>query len=1166
MRIHAYRFRYPLAAGLALGAMAAAAASAEQDQDLAIKDYITVTDTRRSTTNFNVETIRGMEFDDAGTLWAVNTHGSTLVAYDWDATDPGAPIAPLLQHRTLNNPSALALWTDTGGREFAIVVGGGTHGVVKQDRGTGEIVAYVGLPSEPMDIVIDPERDLAFISCGGSFDVFEATGPQSGGVVVQLELGSFDSTSVRNHFIDSVRPTFLSIDVNDGDVENFVYVAPLLSGNRTTFLIDGTGDGSAVVMNDLPDDDLFRITEGGLVEDWLDGVSTLLTAHGRNPSTGEYWMAGVDLFNAAQTSEPAHRGRFAENHVVVIDDTAPGMPVMQPRSLDGAAPSAFPAAADKPASFPFGLAFDGDGNGFVAGSTGDVVRHLDSSGVTQRSLGLPEGSIPRSLAVSPDERWLFVYAWGTNRLLRFDRQTLLDPSATSIGTPAQFDLGADPQPAAVKAGRELWYDADNSNDAFNNVPGKVSCNTCHPRGGADALGWELSDPPFDRKDLMVTQSLLSIEDTFPYHWRGERTLSDFNAGFFGILGGTPLAADDLADFEAFVFSLQAPANPRQNLDRRIDDARAVAVFTPPGGSQITGSATHGQILFHNEPDALSGFSPTSRCVDCHSAESGTNGLITPDVLSAIPSNANLETTHLRQLHHKIFQPIVTGNLGGVQVDRPRGGFGIAQDGQDLDVLDLLSPAVFFTQTGAQQNQFRADAASFVAQFDQGIAPRAHFAVQLDDPDVVAQVAEMTTQAAKGWIDLAAVGVINGGPSSVGLFYDPDVDRFRFTEVAAASFTFSDLQVLGAAGIFDLLFVGLPPGNAFRFAVDPDDDGLSNATEGGLGTEPNNPDSDGDMLSDGYETFTTHSPPLDPNIFNGNPLASDSALPTLGSQAEIFDHATGRIAKFFVTFSEPVTYDIQVLRFDPVAGTFGNFGPLQRRPGRRTFDTVVAQGLLPSIDGFAFRDDLYRIELQLRDEAGNTNTVTLPSGSPTASVQSRPAVVGTGIAASVVGAFTVSHSGNATTVTVDLDDVWDGATTTPGGTTPAGTLSNQKSLILQLLEETSPGEFTPVPLASITPVAPTRVESVLTVAATPVFTFGNPNDKIDGPFLVSDPTDGNGVATLSFTTSGITAGTNMRVVMLGAFESILPTVFAGFSPRFWQQPMTPPALRVQPFVF
>jgi hypothetical protein len=132
------------------------------------------------------------------------------------------------------------------------------------------------------------------------------------------------------------------------------------------------------------------------------------------------------------------------------------------------------------------------------------------------------GSIPFDLALDATGTLLYTYCWGTNTV---QVNSLLQP-----GVSWTLELGVDPTPERIRDGRTLWYDGERSLNA------RFSCNTCHPGGRSDLLGWSITDDPNDPKDVMVTQSLLSIEDTFPFHWRGERSLLDFNGAFPGLLG------------------------------------------------------------------------------------------------------------------------------------------------------------------------------------------------------------------------------------------------------------------------------------------------------------------------------------------------------------------------------------------------------------------------------------------------------------------------------------------------------------------------------------------------------------------------------------------------------------------------------------------------------
>ena len=153
---------------------------------------------------------------------------------------------------------------------------------------------------------------------------------------------------------------------------------------------------------------------------------------------------------------------------------------------------------------------------------------------------------------------------------------------------ASVPLGLDPTPDQIRRGRNVFLDGSRSKD------GRFSCASCHPRGMTDMLAWPLRGDPTDEKDIMLTQSLLSIADTFPHHWRGERALVDFKKAFGGLLGAhankVPSVAE-MEDFMVYVRALQAPANPVQNYLRVVDDAAGTTHPSVPAGSAIAGQTT-----------------------------------------------------------------------------------------------------------------------------------------------------------------------------------------------------------------------------------------------------------------------------------------------------------------------------------------------------------------------------------------------------------------------------------------------------------------------------------------------------------------------------------------------------------------------------------------------
>jgi len=942
---------------ICIGSSGKAQGAAEQRELYPKGHYAQLTNVYRDHVNFNVETVSGLAIASDGDFYAINTHGSLLTRHADDTPEPEGSWA------TVHNPVSMGILGD-----LALVAGGSSHALAIHDRFNGEVLVIHRLPNEPGDLVIDELTGIVYVAS------------QAENIVVAIDVNDLsDVREVRRYTIPGEKPRFMNIDVHPVSGDRSLIVAPMLSGNNTIpvpgrkgtdlSLEQSTGDVfnlSVLAEGGLPDEDLFVIP---LVGDSLPAqfnsgrqAGTLMMAHGRNPVTGEYWALNVDLHNdiPGQRAESELTGIFATNALTIFSptglDTVKGLP-NRVVDLDDAN-HLLPGdqyASETSVSFPYALAFvPADSPNFpgwaaIASSTGDLVALMNPSGNRMSTIALPKGSIPRDLIVEPMGRWLGVYCWGTNEIRVYILSDLSLPSMN-------LELGVDPTPEPIKQGREIFYDAHPS------MHGRTTCATCHASGGGDNLSWKLSGLGDDQKDVMITQSLIGIQDTPLYHWREERTLEDFNVAFPGLLGhDEPLdespdaELDDLVDF---IQSLQAHANHEQNLRRVLRDEPTARKFR----NGFAGSAVRGQDVFLTVPSGS-----TLSCGECHIFPSGTLGVAVPDADPAICRAQGVGVAHLRQMNHRdqdlveVSDPIF-GPTGSVLL--PRGGHALLHSG---NVLDIFAFAEGFEALTPQQ---QSDVAAFLHQYDQGTAPAAHFAIQMTADNVDAAETRVRNlllrQAGRGWIDVVAFGlfgmdnsrhlrwVYRPGPGGTeGVF---ESDGLTLTRT-----TLSQLATLTSNGMTRPVFLGLVPGTGPMWALDPDGDGLNRDQEGANGTDVDDIDTDDDTFPDGYEV--THG--SDPLVANAS--VNDSSPPLLRPGFPQLDHATATFAKFFVHYDEPVQLQIET----SVSG--GTVHQTRVRPFAYRH-TVVVQGLDPSPrTGPA---NAYTSVIRAIDYSGNESTSSL----------------------------------------------------------------------------------------------------------------------------------------------------------------------------------------------
>lgn len=833
--------------------------------------------------NFHPEPFAGIALDVDGGILAVNPYNNTWIRY-------ASPTATSMSLRALtgHNPVSIGVWNPgpTPADRRVLVVCTGSHAIFMHDPIDGRILNVLRLDSEPADLEIDGEAPRAFVSCRGS------------NTVVEIHLPSF--TVADTYPIGcGQRPGPLYLDPGNpqslGDER--VYVAAMVTGNNSIFAgpMDPVGfvlDLDNASLGDLPDQDIFRINPAQVGENAVAPVvrraGSLIFELGRQPGSNDLWILSTDSHNKGpETSEPEIAGKTVTNQLVRVAGVSSSSSLLDANpglDLDDLTPGAPNPTYQTVRSVNQvrSLVFESDGKAFVGGPFSDVIAHLAADGSRLGDLVLPRRAQCYALKRHGPSGALLALCLGTMTIEVF-------PSGASVpSTP--LALGNDPTPGQVRRGRDIMLDGRISEF------GRSSCFACHEGGRSDQLGWLIPGTPTDIKDVMVTQSLLSIEDTFPHHWRGERDMADFRKAFEGLLGAPAELAPtelEMRDVTAFVHSLKAPANPIQNPRRVLDDR--ISAIAPDG---FPASAINGQELFRT----VENFNGNT-CAECHIQTTGSNANMLFEVGSFVPRAQEVEVAHLRQLQHKGLDTVFLNN-GTLEVNE--NGFGATHNGAEASVFRFIFDTDPFED--AFNDGQRRSIASYVHQFDSGNAPGTHVAIyyrQGSPPRVEKDIDEILIQGAEqGWLDVVAFGRFHDGTAlrEARWLYDPAAHEFISDDAVLADKTWTEFKTATQAGQAQNAFMGVPWGNGFRVAFDPDFDDLATGEELALGTDPWKVDSDGDRWPDGYEVENFENPLM------AQPHPGDEDLPDL-DWAEL-DFVTARGAKWHARFTEDVTYVVE----------------------------------------------------------------------------------------------------------------------------------------------------------------------------------------------------------------------------------------------------------------
>jgi len=761
---------------------------------------------------------------DGTRLFAVNTPNGTLSVFD--ITQPASP-ALIAEIPVGIEPVSVNINPKVAGNDEAWVVNQVSNSVSVVSVSQGIVTDTIYAKAEPADVVF-AGTGLAFVSIARS-NLLNVYNPNTHALIKSISL-------------TGQSPRALAVSANGATV----YVAFALSGNHTTIipltkappppppvnpdlpppppvgLIIDASDPTyypGVIDFTMPDNDVAAISTNSLtVTNYYPHLGTENLGLTVNPKSGNLYVANTDALNLVMF-ETALNGHVVNHQIASVNPTTGQTAVFDLNPGIDYSQLPNPAAVTTALAMPTAIVFEPTGRYLYIAAFG-----TDRIGIFDTKSNIVSGFIeidpqatgaavnpstkrgPRGLALNASANLLYVL----NRIYN----TISIVSLSSHAVTAEIPTGSfDPTPVAIRNGRGFLYDHKLSGN------GTGACASCHIDSEMDLLAWNLGNPDGDMtyllqkgqtlpfhpmKGPMTTQTLRGALGEQPYHWRGDKPdFAAFNSAFSSLLGGAQLSASDMAAFTNFINTVTYLPNPNQNLDRTLPDTLRLPDYSQPGNPQ-TGLNT-----YLNTITTTTG----KTCNFCHTANPGTGTDSLIDAAGTQPSGQAMKHSQLRNLYQKTNVKFGTGTASV-------NGFGFTNDGHDTGLIEFLDGGLFQTPPLEGNNQAKADLEAYMLCFDTGTAPAVGYARTLTAVSVNTTAAQsdwstLQGQAVAGNIDLIANGTIQG--QIQGLLYLPATGTYQ-ASTGLGPFTQAQLTAFILSGD-TLTVMGVPPGSGVRMALE-----------------------------------------------------------------------------------------------------------------------------------------------------------------------------------------------------------------------------------------------------------------------------------------------------------------------------------------------------------
>jgi sugar lactone lactonase YvrE len=255
---------------------------------------------------------------------------------------------------------------------------------------------------------------------------------------------------------------------------------------------------------------------------------------------------------------------------------------------------------------------------FVATRGTQTVERVDVLNAQLAGTITEVGFAPNGLALSPDDRFLFVDTYLARRVAMFDVSDFSEAPAPLAHASIPTD---EPLSPAELRGKILFND---SHDPRLSRDGYIACAHCHLDGQDDHRVWDFSDRG---EGLRNTTSLLGGDGAGALHWTANfDEIQDFEHDLRGPFQGTGLLSD--ADFHTGTRD-QSLGDPKAGLSADLDALAAYVqslTVRPPSPRRgpdgaLPAAALRGRDLFRSD---------ATGCTACHVGEALTDsGFLAP---------------------------------------------------------------------------------------------------------------------------------------------------------------------------------------------------------------------------------------------------------------------------------------------------------------------------------------------------------------------------------------------------------------------------------------------------------------------------------------------------------------------------------------------------------